>query len=136
MMSNSGSMHLFLSLLALFAVTGCKDSVKISEITSHPEEFDGKSVMLDGTVTAVPLVTDNDPSKGGSFVVYDCTGNIRVITEKYMPVKYDCVDVYGKVQVTPNADGAAPSVVIVGNSAPKPAGGHIASGPLPKEWGN
>jgi len=122
--------------IALMALTGCRGATKIHEITSHAEKFDGQKVVLEGTVSVVPYVTDNDPSKGGCFVVYDCTGYVRVITKKYMPLKGECVNVYGRVQVTKNSDGSAPDIVLLGDSAPKTNRKESDFRPLPKEYGN
>jgi hypothetical protein len=138
MINRRRSTHLIIVAAALMALTGCKGGTRIHEITANPEKFDGKHVVLEGTVSVVTEAVRNDASKGGSFVVYDHTGYIRVVTKDYLPFMYDCVDVGGNVQVVKNEDGTPPTVEIVGHYQTKPASEarHFVYGPLPKEYGN
>lgn len=128
--------YLLLAMSALIALSGCNGATRICQIKAHPEQFDGKKIALEGTVSVVTEAEPGDASKGGSFVIYDRTGNIRVTTQQYLPNMYDCVDVYGKVQVAKNDGGTAPDVEIVGGYQPTSNSADVARGPLPKEYGN
>ena len=136
MVNRRRSTCLLVGVSALLALSGCKGATRICQVKDHPEKFDGKKIALEGTVSVVTSAEPGDVSKGGSFVIYDRTGNIRVITQQYLPNMYECVDVFGEVHVTESGGGTAPDVEIVGRYQPTSNSGSVASGPLPKEYGN
>ena len=81
-------------LLMMLSLSGCTKMNKITDITSNPDQYNGKTVNISGYVGNTLW---NDVTGRGAYQVNDGSGNIWVVTNKEPPVKGAKVSVAGTV---------------------------------------
>lgn len=69
-------MRTSLLLVVVVALTGCSRSIRIRDLLDKPQEYSGKTVQIEGTVTRSAGVLGT-----GAFEVDDGTGKIYVIAK-------------------------------------------------------
>lgn len=77
-------------ILAILLISAC--STSISKITKHGDRFDGKKVVVKGTVINTLHLDDLN-----YFVLKNGKAKINVITNDFLPVVNDHVKVKGQV---------------------------------------
>jgi len=84
-------------LFIIFPIRG--GEVDIGSIIRNPAQFDGKSVAVRGTASAVKETVSRRGNPYATFQVLDKTGGIKVFTYGHPGIKVgDCVEVKGVYQ--------------------------------------
>ncbi len=74
---------LLLSLLAFIAVPLCVHAsglLEITELLTHPEQYDRQEVVVTGQVTNVQLATNREGQPAYGFLLKDPAGTLKVIS--------------------------------------------------------
>jgi len=89
----SAAKSLGIALAALCWVAACARSVPIRELIDHPRDYAGKTVTIEGDVTAVYSLFVIK-----YFEVNDGSGVIGVVTERPLPQQGEHIRVTGTLQ--------------------------------------
>ena len=76
-------MVLLLSLLAIIAtplLVQASSLLEITELLTHPEQYDHQEVVVTGQVTNVQLATNRQGEPAYGFLLKDQAGTLKVIT--------------------------------------------------------
>lgn len=114
----AGFMFLSLSFDTAYSLT----STRIKDLLDHPRDYEGKDIVVDGTVTnAVSLVVIK------YYEIQDSTGSIRVVTEKLLPTRGEKLKVSGRMTVI---EIGTERWVIIRESSDAPA--QVVDRPIPE----
>jgi len=90
---SAGTAGALITLIAVLFMTACVPTSPIRDIVDNPRQYAGKTVTIEGTVSAVySLIVIK------YFEVNDGTGVIGVVSEKPLPKKGEHVRVTGELQ--------------------------------------
>lgn len=97
----------FIAILAL-TISGCASTVRINDLLTSPQQYDGKTVRVEGTVTQSAGILGM-----GGYQIDDGTGRIYVVAQSGgVPVEGARTRVEGRFESIFNLGGRAIAAII------------------------
>ena len=75
-----GTLILLLTLVAVPMTVGASGLLEITELLTHPEQYDRQEVVVTGQVTNVQLATNRQGQPAYGFLLKDQAGMLKIIS--------------------------------------------------------